>query len=260
MDHFILTRFNIPFIVCQNPQGGHLPLKVGSRRLGCDPDWLSHRFKLFKRWTLPSVQSQSCKQFRWLCFFDEETPQEYLQEAESWNMEIILVPYTIQSYSGAIIYAPAIADRVTSEWVATTRLDNDDMIAWDFVERVQQNLRETEEWLTFPTGAAGTTDMSYGARQVVNNTFLTRVASVVETTTKCVPTVYEISHVKVATSLVPVREIASPVLWCVVVHTRNMNNNIRLIDPAKPLSFCDMQERFPHLKLSTIDSGDVNAQ
>lgn len=57
-----------------------------------------------------------------------------------------------------------------------TRMDDDDAIARDFVERVQLAESASSEWLTFPNGMVASAD-GWTPRHQVNNQFVTRVSS-----------------------------------------------------------------------------------
>ena len=58
MEHFLLTRFNV---------------RLADRPPASD-QWLRDRLRLFTTFTVPSVQSQTCTEFRWLALCDEASP------------------------------------------------------------------------------------------------------------------------------------------------------------------------------------------
>ena len=64
--HLVLTRFNVP------GYGAVL-----------DEDWLLHRLDLFRRFTLPSIDAQTVRSFRWIVFVDSSSPAWLLDELES---------------------------------------------------------------------------------------------------------------------------------------------------------------------------------
>lgn len=39
--------------------------------------WLEHRFELFERFCLPSIQNQTIKSFHWIVLFDSSTPDRF---------------------------------------------------------------------------------------------------------------------------------------------------------------------------------------
>ena len=64
--HFIITRFNLR--IWQQDKN-NIPTHTS--------EWLEHRFELFEKYCLPSVENQTNKNFIWLCMFDKETPAPY---------------------------------------------------------------------------------------------------------------------------------------------------------------------------------------
>jgi hypothetical protein len=65
--HFLLTRFNV--------KTKWKTTKNGEETL--TEKWLSHRFDLFEKFCYPSVRNQKNQGFRWLVFFDINTPTPY---------------------------------------------------------------------------------------------------------------------------------------------------------------------------------------
>jgi hypothetical protein len=59
---YITTRFNAALY---SPEA-----KI---RISAD-EWMQHRIRLFTRFTLPSIMSQSCQNFTWLVLVDRQTP------------------------------------------------------------------------------------------------------------------------------------------------------------------------------------------
>ena len=139
MNHFILTRFNVRLY----PKD-----KKGNNTL--TPEWLEHRFQLFERYTLPSLSAQTCKDFKWIVLIDRETPQAYKERLEECvercpNLHIIRVR-SDKGYLSTQVFREVIqrdmkeahGENYKDGQVLTTWMDNDDALAIDFVERVQQ--------------------------------------------------------------------------------------------------------------------------
>ncbi|RKT53969.1 glycosyltransferase [Saccharothrix australiensis] len=123
MDHVILTRFNLPSVGAES---------IVRAREG----WLTERVGLFERYCLPSVRAQTSTNFRWLIYFDPESPR--------WLKD------RIRAHGDA--YTPVFRERVDraqlladigrlfptrGDGLITTNLDNDDGLAADFVARLQ---------------------------------------------------------------------------------------------------------------------------
>src|SRR5271156_1516668 len=125
---FLLTRFN-PTV------------KFASKDIGIDSAWLSHRFELFEKICLPSVASQIERNFHWVLLVSDRTPRQFIVRlmddlaSVPSPVSMLLVPnYSEQSFITAIINCLEHAvDRVV-----TTRFDNDDAIARDYMADVRR--------------------------------------------------------------------------------------------------------------------------
>lgn len=143
--HVLLTRFN-------------LKIAYGSRDVN-DADWLRARFKLFERFCLPSVMRQTEKCFSWLVFFDTAIPSEFRARITDLQINGYLVPVYLDEYCLDSVCA-AVRRQVpeSCQFVITTRVDNDDVLSRDFVERIQADFAdgEMERWRAlFPELPAG---------------------------------------------------------------------------------------------------------
>lgn len=78
-EHFILTAFCVD---------------IGAKKSGYDrekllgEDYLLRRLDLFQKFCFPSLYHQSNQNFKWLIFFDEETPtsiKEKIEELSAWK-------------------------------------------------------------------------------------------------------------------------------------------------------------------------------
>jgi hypothetical protein len=142
--HFLLTKFNTKSF----QSGGK----------GCDPEWLNYRFDLFDRFCFPSVCSQLNQNFKWLVFFDVNTPNEYKRRVESYThfknflpiyLDFVLPYGTFPNELREVLQA--YIDQ--SEFLITTWLDNDDAICQDYIQMIQNNFDYQEsESINFISG------------------------------------------------------------------------------------------------------------
>lgn len=121
-DHFILTRFN-----------------VRGRYYAGDPgdDWLRYRVALFEQFTLPSLVAQTVRDYRWLVLVDSESPDWFCREVEHLGEDVFEVVYVEGTFNAAVA-SGIVRDRLGQPHVLTTRLDNDDAVAVDFVETIHR--------------------------------------------------------------------------------------------------------------------------
>lgn len=133
--HFIITRFNL-----KSDSPAMLKDRTGNEVL--TSDWLVHRFSLFLNYCLPSVINQSCRNFLWLIYFDERTPELIRMKnsaLESKYPDILKVIYAdgyndfLDRYCSDIL--TFCSDGISH--IISTRLDNDDILHTDFVKRIQ---------------------------------------------------------------------------------------------------------------------------
>lgn len=211
--HVFLTRFNIP------SPGRELYLRS-------QPGWLADRFRLFRDYCLPSVAQQTERDFEWVIFFDEQTPAEFkqiisdLQAVVPFQAEftdLFMMPEIIPSV------LPRYAD---CDWLLTTRLDSDDILAVDHVARLREAARAgISQVFNFPNGAILSTRTAVPRLyQIVDrkNPF----ASLLEPMSLKARTIWHEIHVNIA-RLAPVTQIEGRPAWLQVVHGGNVSNRIK---------------------------------
>lgn len=142
--HFILTRFNVKVTKKNRPHHIHL-----------DKEWLAKRFDIFERFCYPSVKGQSQRNFRWLVCFDIDTPDIFKQKIQKYAEWDQFIPIFVTSVFNDNEPAPeevrkALVSNMEkpTEYILTTRLDTDDAIAKDFVQRLQHNF-QLQDLLSF---------------------------------------------------------------------------------------------------------------
>jgi hypothetical protein len=131
--HFIITQFNLRNF----PRSSNAAYD----------DWVAWtraRIGLFEAYCLPSVLQQRNRNFRWLLFFDQETPAEFMPFIEKWGRnELVEICYSNGTDDFYASYIDEIKFRMPTDcsWLITSRIDNDDCIHQDYVDRVQQYAR-----------------------------------------------------------------------------------------------------------------------
>ena len=91
-------------------------------------DWMQDRIKLFKL-TRESVLSQK-GDFKWIISFDERTPKNVIDKCITDDRMIVTFKDVRECFSEI---------EVDTDWVITTRLDNDDIYLDGAVEAIQEN-------------------------------------------------------------------------------------------------------------------------
>ncbi len=134
MKHFILTHFNQKlWFSDKNRQQTHTS------------EWLDRRFELFEQFCFPSICAQTDDHFMWLCLFDIDTPQPYLERIEHYKSILPqFIPLFLTEEASRFEHDAAvklkIKELITDEddYIITTQLDNDDALHRDFIQRVNQ--------------------------------------------------------------------------------------------------------------------------
>jgi hypothetical protein len=128
--HFLLTRFNLKIPEWEKTRDNK-PI---------DERWLEHRFNLFDNYCFPSVKNQSNKNFKWLVFFDIDTPKKYFDKIKSYsetfgNFIPLFTSNTLFKTKLSETINRFLNDEITH--IITTRLDNDDAIHINFIDKIQ---------------------------------------------------------------------------------------------------------------------------
>lgn len=123
-----------------------------------DSAWLEERFTLFENFCMPSMVAQTCKDFEWWVIFDENTDPYYKTRIQDIQLKFKnFKPKFERSYDTFEANLPIklqnslIRERIN--WLITTRLDNDDMLAKDTIKVLQKGFDfKTESLLEIPWG------------------------------------------------------------------------------------------------------------
>lgn len=210
--HLVLTRFNVR-------------VDAAWSRAATDPAWLEHRFALFDRYCYPSVRDQTAPSFRWLIFFDAQTPEPFRARIADYARTPCLRPVFIERFDPAVVNH-AIAESIEpgSTHLISTRMDNDDALRLDHLALVQEQFREQQrEFVNFDRGY-----ILRGAKLYENRHRSNAFASLIE---RLAPdgsfcTVWAWQHMKIADAG-PVLHIPSPPAWLQIIHGKNVSNRVR---------------------------------
>lgn len=240
--HAILTRFN-------------LATPGREKAIRNQPGWLEERFELFERYCLPTVAAQTLRDFHWIVFFDQETPAAFKDRIERLRKVQEFHPY----YTGlfpADGWANAIREvlgpQLEGTRLLTTRLDNDDGLACDYVERLRDeaSLIETLKMpiaFNFTQGFILYQNRLYSHRHTSN-----AFASLFESFGMSMRTVATIPHMDLENQ-VALHQIDGPGAWLQVIHETNVSNKIR----GLRVSARDVQGRFS--EAVSADFQDISA-
>ena len=210
--HFILTRFNVPFLGRWSS-------------VTSEPRWQIERMRLFERYCLPSVKNQASQDFGWLIYADANSADDVCEKldhlaATCSQAEILWCSGTQPDPVTDI--SSRLNDEV--ECVLTTRLDNDDAIHRQFVLEIQDAARKFQCELpvvfNFPMGLAYREPNLY--RHVDrSNAFTTLVEK-----RDHMKTIWFNQHQNLG-KIVPVIQLGTEARWLQGLHSRNLSNRIK---------------------------------
>jgi len=209
--HLLLTRFNTAM--------GYAP---SAKRL--ETEWLTARLALFEQYCLPSVAGQRDADFHWLIFFDAASPA-WLKAKISTLAPLVTPVYVEgQATDEALRHHVLQSGLISSPYLLTTRLDNDDAIARGHLYEVQRAFNgQAREFVTFPRGLQSFRGHLYEV-DWPSNPFLSLIEAVGNQ--KGITTVFCIAHDHLHKAGL-VKKVRSTPQWLQVLHTANLANELR---------------------------------
>lgn len=232
--HIILTRFNVRGAPCPSVKGG------GGHALGPSEVWMEKRFRIFMDYCFPSIANQSNKNFKWFVYFDSGTDLKYRDVisrlAETYDFFVPrYVPDKPAMGKGLM---RNIEDEISRSkdkdisYLITTRLDNDDCLHREAVNKIQGHFHEqTYEILNFSKGYC----LQLGSRMCLSHyiypggPFLSIIRRVELTSEEKIklkikgPFAKHTGFIKSG----PVTQVTDNYYWIQTIHDTNIKNTLR---------------------------------
>lgn len=125
MQHVLVTRFNVR--LRWHAHGGE--------------QWTDDRLDLFERTLLSSVLGQTSRDFEWLVFFDDSTTplQRGRIDRLSQDGKVFTPVYLSEIFDVAHVREQLRLRWPTADTLLTTRVDNDDALARDFMATIRRS-------------------------------------------------------------------------------------------------------------------------
>jgi hypothetical protein len=232
--HVIMTRFNLA-----------TPGRESDIRNR--PGWLAGRFDLFERYCLPTLAAQTVQDFEWVIYFDEGTPAEFRERIERCRAVRPFTPYYTPLFP-ADGWPRSLRETLPAPrpWLLTTRLDNDDGLAVDFVARLHAAVRTAgapeRGSFNFTNGFIMEGPRLYALAHPSN-----AFGSWLEPWDDAMRTAPSIHHMHMAEHG-PVTQIDGPGAWLQVVHGGNVSNRVR----GRRVGLREAQGRFPPAPIAQL--------
>ncbi len=214
-----------------------------------DLDWLMARKRLFEKFCLPSVLSQTNTNFEWILVADARTPDSFKVVLDAYPATVLYADFDLTNIKRAhtphrrgirieeAVRAPLreYLKDVDADYIITTRLDNDDAIATDHIDKIQRYARQMKAnglpfWLNLQRGYkwCGGNVYPIGA---LHNPFVSMVETPADPLTAyrcCHKVIYKHGRVE------QVRE-GEPT-WMQVIHGANLLNKLMRYKGEMPFS------------------------
>lgn len=217
--HVLMTRFNLA-----------TPGREAAIRNR--PDWLATRFRLFEDFCLPSVAEQTTGAFTWIIYFDKDTPAEFKARVAELQRQVRFHAY----YTGlfpASGWPQSLAEVLGAKLgalppvVLTSRLDNDDALARDYMERTAAaamgQVPVPRVGIVITNGYIRSATSAYRISHPAN-AFASWLERVDQPDGPL--TAMGISHIDAA-DFGPLVQVPGPGGWLQVVHGGNVSNKVR---------------------------------
>jgi hypothetical protein len=210
-NHIVLTRFNVV-------------TSFAPSNRGLEEAWLRDRVALFMTYCFPSITKQRHAQFQWLVFCNADSPAWFKEHMAS--LAKFLTPVYIEGLATDEVIAHKVKEGgyVTTPYLITTRVDNDDALSRDHLAMVQRAFKQQEwEFVLFPLGLQLFRGHLYGICWLDNHFF-----SLIEKVKRSgdVSTVLCCRHGDIYKTG-PVLRLWRAPQWLEVIHTKNVSNSLR---------------------------------
>ena len=222
--HIVLTRFNLV------DWAGY---EVSYDYVNSD-EYLSERFKLFDAYCFPSINNQTNKNFTWFVLFNDQLPEKWKEKLNEYqrvcpNMEIRYMS-AIQEGKWQDVLNKFVVNELKllenqSQYVLTTRIDNDDALHLSFVDIVQKYFLESpqEMLINYVNGLQYISQYNILKNiRVINGHF----GTLAEKNDEKIRTVLSFSHNPLPNDLPTVKSLKiKKRIWLEVVHNTNVFNS-----------------------------------
>lgn len=219
--YYLITRFNLRMRYTVTKDLAKIDVAT-------DEKYLAERVNIFKKYTVPSIASQTSKDFEWIIFFDIHTPEQIKQQIESINKGYFRAFY-LQDASEQNIVLNEVFHEHEVDFIATTRLDNDDAVNINFVQKVHETIQANElrnYAFGFENGIAYDLKHKIASKYCFPlNHFLTLVEPISDQT-KCA---FAYKHTEID-KYVQFDSIKEDFMWLELEHGKTISNNYM---PAK---------------------------
>jgi len=220
-----------------------------------DDQWMYDRINLFLTYCLPSVLAQKNKNFTWLIYFDTKTPTVFLDKllflkSAPISIELILV----DNYNGMIKHMTERFLRSENKYVISSRLDNDDAISDQFMQKIQEAFVPRHQTV-INLNAGYVLDLQKKVFTKWRNKLTNQFSSIIEDKASAdIITIYGFPHWRHPTSSTTIN-IQSKPCWIEIIHQNNNRDRSLLGIPVfSPKNLNEFPEAIRNIDISQIQT------
>lgn len=249
MVHLVYTRFNLAIKFGDGRGGLRRDSDASKESPWLDEDYLEKRFEIFDKYTFDSFFRQSNKNFTWFVMFHKDTPEKYKKRIKEYQnkMKQFCPMFLDDEESAGLskIIEKNIRDHYEGCKVITTRVDNDDLVNTDFVERIQKDVGEKGNGTYFLSYVNG---LQYDVRdgRITGFTYPdNHFVSLITEPERTGKHVLQYNHAYIAKEKMDVIYKKTDIpLWVEIIHENNVSNSPhwRFKDVWVPYSIKDEYE------------------
>lgn len=137
--HYLITRYNVRI-------PGWTSDKHGAETLS--KDWMRHRIDIFRKFCVPTVANQVNSDFHWIIYCDSASEAKDLEQIQK---AISPIPHAqirlIASFSELIPDLHKLFASVSTPFIITSRVDNDDGIGPTYIKEIQDHFRPVDRMI-----------------------------------------------------------------------------------------------------------------
>ena len=222
-NHFVITRFNLKQNIWKKDRTG---AKVNNE------EWLKDRYALFEKYCYPSLKNQSEQNFKWLVYFDEDTPEYFKLKNEQLhqkysNFNAIYVK-DFKTFEQELSNQIKKYIEVKKDYLITSRIDNDDCFHREAVKVIQNHFAEQNNTIIdLCNGLSLQTENGFKLsikRNVQSGPFISLIERATVENANFI-TVYDREHNHWIGDAEFIN-INSGYYWLQIIHGRNISNNL----------------------------------
>ena len=220
--HFLLTRFNVPIDAMMTRQLDKIDVSK-------DEGYLNARFAIFEKITVPSVAHQTDQNFVWVVLLSEQTPETY---RERMNRVRELCPACRPVYVKSSVTSDDVIQNIihesTMDLCVTTRMDNDDALALNYMASVHDfiDMHPNDESYALIYENGIQYDMHRGGATTWYHFETNHFSTFVEKADKPVHTAIGINHMEIKEHMKVFLIDNTDPMWLEVIHDTNVTNRM----------------------------------